>query len=58
MNENDILCPMTFTLLLKEQMAEAIGCIQERCVCVWWDADCGKCGLCVIAEYMRKAARK
>ena len=56
MNENDILCPMTFTLLLKEQMAEAIGCIQERCV--WWDADCGKCGLCVIAEYMRKAARK
>lgn len=56
MNENDILCPMTFTLLLKEQMAEAIGCIQERCA--WWDADCGKCSLCVIAECMRKAARK
>lgn len=56
MNENDILCPMTFNLPLNEQVIGAIRCVQERCA--WWDADCSKCSLCVIAEYMRKAARK
>jgi len=51
-----ILCPMTFNMLIVDRNVEVVKCSQNECA--WWNAECGKCSVCVIADSLRKLVKK
>ena len=50
------LCPMTFNIPAKNLIPGNTICVQENCA--WWNAECGKCSDCVIADSLRKQVKK
>lgn len=49
-------CPMSFNMPGEDRTDEAVKCSQNECA--WWNAECGKCSICVIADSLRKMVRK
>jgi hypothetical protein len=51
-----ILCPMSYNMAMDDRTVEVMKCFQSECA--WWNAECGKCSVCVIADSLRKLVRK
>ena len=54
--EQITLCPMSFNMPGEDRTDKIMWCSERDCA--WWNAECGKCSLCVIAESLRKQVRK
>ena len=56
MSENPIFCPMSYNMQMDDRTVDVMKCNQSGCA--WWNAECGKCSVCVIADSLRKLVRK
>lgn len=50
------LCPMTFNIPPEETYDSTPYCVQERCA--WWNEECQKCAMVILADSVRKQVKK
>lgn len=55
-NEKKSLCPMTFNIPPDQTHPSTSNCVQEWCA--WWNEECQKCAMVILADSVRKQVKK